>query len=183
MYNKLKQFKDNQELVSIFSDYRDTDCFSVGYVLSIDETFYIIEHISPMGRLDGYSFRLVDDIFKFESNNTYMNDISMLFKYFNQKRVNDINRGLSPTEGILEFAKSHNKICTIELCNSDRDDVVGFIEEYSETTITIKSIKKDGIYDGEAIINVEQIIDLSYGREEHQKIEILYNLKNKKFMD
>ena len=81
---------------------------------------------------------------------------------------------------MLDYAKYHNKVCEIELCDSGLQDAVGFISEITKEGLTVQSVNEFGEQDGEAILFLSDITALSFGSDDTEKIEILYREKEKR---
>lgn len=178
MKEKLQKFIDNQELIAVFTDEDDTYRFSVGYILAANDIEFLIEEISPLGKYDGLSCRLINDIIKLEYDNEYIDNISKLFEYHKEKRNNSIIIKDSPLISLFDFAKVNKKICYIQLCDSKQDDAVGFVESIEEDFVNIKIIQNNGRCDGNSIVQLKQITFVTCDREEDRKYEWLFNLNN-----
>ena len=50
----LEKSKKKNKIIFIYSNKFETNKFSVGYIIEMDETYYIIARISPYGEYDGY---------------------------------------------------------------------------------------------------------------------------------
>ena len=70
-----------------------------------------------------------------------------------------------------------HKICTIELCNSELQDIVGFIEDTESSCIKIKLITERGKDDGFTFVPVDKITQISIDSLDEQKIFTLYKLQ------
>ena len=157
MKEKLQKFIDSQELVAIFDNYNETDRFAVGFIIAVNDLDYIIEEITPLGKYNGLSFRLIEDIIKLEYDNEYIDDISILFNFHKEKRNDSIHIKDSLLVSLFEFARANNKICNIQLCDSELEDAVGFIDSIDEINVNIKMIQKNGRCDGNSIIQLQRI--------------------------
>lgn len=129
MLKILEMLKKNNEICCNFSNQEETNRFSLGYIIGLDEKFYLFEHISPTGENDGISCRQVDKIYKIETQNSYTNKIIKLFNSKNNSRYTYIDSGKSVMLSLLQYALINKKICNFELYESQDDDAVGFIKK------------------------------------------------------
>ena len=175
MIEKIKELKEKQEVCNIYHDENDTLRFSVGFILGYDEKFFVIESIDPNGKSDGFKCGLMDSIIKIESSTNYTNNIGKLFKFYEQNRNNLIvNEDM--VLDLLNFAKQNNKICSIILCESNNDDIVGFVESVENDLLNIRQINENGENDGSAFLDLGRISGIRCGSGEEIKLEILYKL-------
>jgi len=62
---------------------------------------------------------------------------------------------------LSNFAQQNRHLVSVELCNSDKDDIQGMIKSVSEDTVEVMCIDSCGRTDGESIIAREQISSFS----------------------
>ncbi len=165
-------------MVAIYANPINIGKFSVGYVLATNEMCFVMENISPLGKYDGLLCHLIDDINKIEYDSEYIKNINKLIAYHGEERNIFKNFKDHPLFDLLEYAKTNNKICTIELCGSDLTDAAGFIESFEKDTVKIKLITEAGKYDGIAIIKLEQLARIWCDSEDYRMYEWLYKLNN-----
>lgn len=83
----------------------------------------------------------------------------------------------------IEFIKSSNSICSILTDNRDIYDIVGFIKKYNKKNIEILQIDSDSYEDGIIKINIDNIEKIVCSSNDEKKLEILYKLNNKYFLE
>lgn len=173
-FDFIKKCCRDKELCEIYSDVSDNDKFYVGYILAYDEQFLMIAQIDKYGHYDGISCILARDIMRIQVKTVYLKTILKLMQYYNTDvktaSFEDFSFG-----NLMEFVKINRKICEIELADSARADVVGYVKKYNpkKHTVIVSLISVDGEYDGESEVDCEYISSLTYDSKDTKKIEIL----------
>ncbi|MDD7314166.1 MAG: hypothetical protein PUH11_00360 [Bacilli bacterium] len=185
MKDKVLDAYKNKKLIGIYTDSINPNSFSVGYILHADENSYILYNISPYGKFDGYSCELVEDIIKIEEDSKYLNNIQKLINYYKLDVVDEMlfDDSKPIVFNFIEFIKSSNSICSILTDNSDIYDIVGFIKKYNKKSIEILQIDSDSYEDGIIKINIDNIEKIVCSSNDEKKLEILYKLNNKYFLE
>ena len=179
MFDKeLKAFYDNRELVSIHSDTSDYGSFAVGYIVGYNEEHYILALISPYGRYDGFVVRERKSIVSVEHGGKYENKIKRLAAYYKTKHeeldLSEDNLYLS----MLNFANERNYIVAIELNACGYQDCIGYVKsvetESGDKSCTISLIDEYGDNDGEAVLLIDDITELSVNTEDEIRLKIIH---------
>ena len=180
MNKKIKKLVEQQEICSIYNNPEDTNKFAVGYFIKCDEEYAIVESINPYGQSDGIFWLPIENIIKIETKNKYTCCIKKLFDYYKQTRHYTWQFSENLLLDMLNYIKNNAKICTMELCDSIKDDVQGFIVDISNEVIKMKIIDSYGYEDGEVFVNGNNISCLACDSSEEKKIEVLFNLNKTK---
>lgn len=162
MYNHLLNIKKSQKLCAIYSNPERVDMFTVGYVEYFDEDILILRSYDYYGREDGFICIDTSSIIKIECDSEYLNTIRILIdnELCNNQFVNFKEK--QSFLSILEFIKSRNLICSIELYDSQIEDAVGFISRiFNDGIIEIKGVNSAGKFDGECILKLDCISCIS----------------------
>lgn len=175
-YEKLKEAKNENKIISIFINEENLDKFIVGKIINLDESEFIIELISPSGKYDGYRWNYIDKIIKIEEDGEYEKKIEKLYSLENTliKEVDKKHETL--LKSFLDFIKKEKFIVTIELFNSHEKDNCGFIESLENDILTLRNIDSYGQNDGISYININAITDIVCDSEEERIINKLINL-------
>lgn len=153
----LKESMKNKKIVSIYTNKEETSKFSVGYIIGVDDNYYIIALISPSGMYDGYRIALISDIYRIAYDGKYENSIQQLYNYKNQTHTT-INLSKSNLiNNFIDFAKEKKLVITLELCNSEAMDVQGYVKELKEREVYINCIDSYGESDGDSVIDLESV--------------------------
>lgn len=170
---------DNNSLYEFYTDVENTDKFSVGYIVDIDEQYIVIEEIDPYGNNDGWSCFYLDDIIRYQVKSRYLDDLSKLCKYNGTQRKNlELFSSSNLLYSIFNNLVLSGRICIIELCDSYLQDVVGRIKgvDTKNEQVNVELVNSYGDIDGETIIDVAKISHLSYDNSDTKKIEILQRI-------
>lgn len=171
----LVNLMEKGELCEIYTDPDRLDIFSVGYIVSVDEDFFILESINEYGKFDGYYCEIIDNIIKIEIKTQYLNDIIKLLKYNKQNRPNKMKFSSNILNNFLDKIMQEHRICTISLLDG-QDGTIGFIEKMKDNILTIKNIDNHGKEDGFSFIDTRDISIVEMGSSDFEKIEILNKL-------
>lgn len=179
----LKEILDayhQNKLIGIYTNCEDLNSFSVGYILYMDKNAYIFYELSPYGKFDGYSYRLIEDIIKIEEDSKYLNNIQKLVDYYKENINYEVfNKSKSSILKFLDYIESSNKICSIQSCNSEIFDVVGFIKKYNKNSIEIQQVDSNAVEDGIIKIKLDDIEKIVCCGDDEVKLEILYALNKR----
>lgn len=82
----------------------------------------------------------------------------------------------------MAYIKDNNKLCSIELCNSNLNDAIGFISyiNQEDSIIKIKLVDENGEENGESSIDIEMISCITVDSLDEKKIESLYRINIKR---
>lgn len=180
MKTKILNAYKNKMLVGLYTNYRNPNLFSVGYIVYVDEKSYILYEISPYGKFNGYSCELIENIVKIEKNSKYLNNIEKLINYYNFKIDTIIIDEKKPLIfEFLEIIKSSNRICSILTYNSEIFDIVGFIKTFDEKVIEILQIDENANDDGLIMVDLDNVDKIVCCSDDEIKLENLYKINNK----
>ncbi len=177
MFDVLSKLCRERELAAIYSDRDDCDRFSVGYILNIDHSRILIEHIGPNGVFDGYSIINSDYIFRIETESAYLDKIRTLNKLKNEKMHGS---PLKSSENLLIDFIDHiiaNGIFVKMSIDLDSLDIKGYIDEKSGDILTIRQVSDYGNYDGKTFISIDDIERISIEDSECTDLALLFRNK------
>lgn len=177
MFELLKKICIKEKLVSIYSDYEETEKFFYGKILCVNEDEVLIYLISPSGKFDGILVKKTSSIFRIEYGGDYESKMELLldcdlpdFDY----PVDESDIGLSMLKNALET----KEMISIELLDSGIYDLIGIVEAIDKTTCRIKQYNEYGFEDGYSIINPDDITQISYASQDEQRIKRLMCKRN-----
>ncbi|MBI2601461.1 MAG: hypothetical protein HYW48_00245 [Deltaproteobacteria bacterium] len=167
----LEKAKENNELVSVYSDPTHPSRCSVGYVDCVDDNFVRLRAIARNGKHDGYVVRNVPSIFKVDIGGEYEKKIVMLKNF----KFKDINLGACTSNILLETLKDakKNKGCITIFFGESDDSVVGIVKGANHQTVEIHNLKENGETDGIIFVKFEAINSVNVNSEDEQIIEFL----------
>lgn len=156
----------------------------VGYILDFNDTLFVLQHVSSLGLEDGIIIEKIDVVDNFETDDDYLGATQLLFDTENQVQKQHIRSIEMPHEenwqhGLLKSGFDQGKIITVEVNNADTVNY-GFVFDYDDTSLQLKSITKTGEENGTETYNLADITSLTVDRLEGRKRQFLYELKKKK---
>lgn len=175
MLDVLKKWCKENKFVSIYSNCADTERFIYGKILYVNEEEVLIYMVSPNGNFDGLLVIQTTSVFRLEYGGDYEKKMELLVSQYELPVfdfvVDDFHIGLS----ILKIASKTREIVSIELMDSDIDDVVGIVESLDSNLCKIRQINAYGSEDGYSIINLDDVTQISYASEDERRIKILWD--------
>ena len=174
MKNKLKSIYDKKELCCVFYNEYDTEIFLIGWIVNFDTEYFIMECINSKGYNNGFVCRLIDSIIKIETKSKYLQSVEKLFYSNKQSRANLFKQTDNCLKSFLTHATEYERICFIELCESDNLDAVGYINHHNDEEVVIVNIDECGESDGEECLEFERISAVTLGNEEIIRLEKLH---------
>lgn len=174
MLNTLKALLKNQNLCEIYTNVEQTNKFSVGYVVAVDERNCLLLAVDFYGQYDGLSCFLIDKIFQIQTCTQYLQAIEKLVKHRNIITSKN-HRTDTILLDILTDISENKRICEIELCDSNLADATGYVKnvDVKENKIELLLVDEFGHNDGETIIDMQMISHISYDSTDTIRLEIL----------
>lgn len=156
----------------------------VGYILDFNETVFMLQHVSPLGFEDGIIIERIDVIDNFETDDPYLRATQLLFEQENQILKQTVTTLETPTEenwqlNLIKNVFDLGKIISVEVNNADAVNY-GFILDYDDSSLQLKSITKIGEENGTETYCLADITSLSVDRIEARKRQFLYEMNKKK---
>lgn len=176
----IEELKLSRELCEIYTDSDYTDKFFVGYILESDQEFFVCKAINAYGEYDGWICCLHDNIIRVQTGTNYLKNLLVLY---NEKKDRGQELCLNPDDlllQMLEYIKDNKRICTIELCNSNMNDVIGFVSDISQrgAILRVKMVDADGKADGESRIDMNMVSCITTQSADERKLEFLFKLQS-----
>lgn len=165
-----------RQLCEINSDFDDTSTFGVGHILARDDKFYIACYINEYGEYNGMSCKLIKNLYAIQTDTQYLCDMQRLMKFKNVVLGDSLDFSDNLLINFLKQIQSEKRICSIELCESDCDDVIGFVDEIDEEskTVTLTIIDTHGKQNGKSVVDIETITEVYYKTRWLTLFEILH---------
>ena len=165
------------EIVLIYSDFNDMNKFDAGKIVRIFEKEVLLAHYLPNGNYDGFKVIAIENIVKIEMNSLYSNKIKLLAQYHNTKHetINRFEKNGFLT--LLRYAKEFGKVVSVEMMDSGRNDIIGFVTRFDEKNCLFDQVDDYGNVDGQAIIDVSDISYLACDGDDENTIQIMNKLK------
>ena len=171
----MDQAKLADELVAVYTDLNNTTKFEVGYIVDFDENYYILKRVSPQGEDDGYLLGKTKYIYRVELDTLYLKKMLKLIKYYGITRQKTFFEHDDLLLSFMKFAYQDKKIMSIELFESENQDIVGYVSKFNSDNCTVMQITESGDSNGYSICNLADISFIVYNSEDQKVLEILNN--------
>ena len=169
MKSILQQIKSAELICEIYTNRENTDSFSVGYVLSIDNDYAIFQLYDPDGLFDGFRVMTIESIYTLKTNTNY------LYKLQKKMVEVELSKDFSYNDNLLINFLNHvqqtNELCQISVCDSDYYDSVGFVKSIFEDKLFVNQINPKGKSDGEAYIMLPCVTSVDVCNQECEAIK------------
>ncbi|GEM_PF-2542279 len=175
--SKTKRLSQNRKIVCIYDDEYD-DSFYCGSIISFDDTFILVDMISPDGNPDGLIVLSIDNICKIIERSSYLSRIKKL------KAVDDRKLPLSADEvkmdGVIEtilaIAIQNDAMVAISLCESGYNNIQGFVQSFDDKICVVRQFDLVGEYDGIAYVLIEKITQITCGSRTEDEVMTLFRI-------
>lgn len=176
MIELLTKFCELGKLVSVYMDSQNTTNFIFGRIICINNDNIAINMISPTGYYDGILVKSTEEIIRLEIDDEYGQKIKKLYQQNDCKDNAIILNNKDIIGSMLNIAKQSKKIISCELINSEKNDIVGFVEDVVNGICTIKQVNSYGYDDGFSYIMVDDISQITYDSSDEQSLLKLWNI-------
>jgi hypothetical protein len=176
-----RSIKENV-MISVFSNENEPDKCSTGFIETISDEQFVMKHVTPNGKYDGYAIRKLDDIFRIDFNGDYERRLSLLYNLQNQShrdffvgKVKKENNLFS--EALLASQKTNIvvNVCIDE--TESQEDIVGFVKRVKGSEVVISRVSFEGSDDGESIFTIKDIVKMNIDAEDERMFTVLFNSK------
>ena len=168
---------DNGEIISVFCNPEDNYSAVVGFLTAVDETHFVLNHITKYGRYDGYVLRIKDNLFRFDEKTSYETSLKKLYDYYGDKHI-DYKVDGSVLVWFLNFAKSNKFILGIGVKDHDQVSIYGYVESINQEieTVSIHQTTEDGVFDGYITLSFDSLMRIACDCQMEQAIKVLNSL-------
>lgn len=167
MTDLMEKYMLKGELLSIYGNTRDTSKFSVGFIQSVSQGKVLINSINQKGEYDGYQARLINDIYLIEHGNAYLSALKDLISKTKHKKISYMD---DIFHGLLDFAKENHLVVSIQLCESGYDDMIGYVDYFTNDLLGIDVLDENGDADGVAECTISSISIISCDGGDEQSL-------------
>lgn len=170
MYSFLEKIMQKQKLVSVYDEIDRPGSSWAGYVAAVNEEHIVLSCISPNGIPDGLLLLPVQKIFRVEEESRYLEKIKRLSAGFKAESP-ELSGNLAAA--LFDYAKKNRYIVSIEFNDSGNNDIIGYVEQYTEDECEIAQISEDGLKDGQTVFLTEHITQISCNGQQEKNIRRL----------
>jgi hypothetical protein len=179
MKKTLEKLMIEKKLCALYTNKEEPTRFTVGYILSMDENFILLETVDTHGNYDGFMCRPINEINLVDIDSLYNRGIETMMRHRKSQSRNITFYGDNMIDILMRFIKDTNHICTLCLCHPDGSDIYAYVQEIDDETITLREVNFDGFDDGTLTINKEEIVYICCCSQDEERLEILNQERSK----
>lgn len=173
MLNKLGTYVDSDELISVYTNVDESDIFTLGYLIGIDENNVLMNMVDRYGEEIGFCIINANDIYNIEHDKMYSGKIEKLFKLKEQKRQYISNSDSNPMVNFLKHAFDNHLLIQV---NED-DYYIGYVKDFSDQILTTEKIDNYGDEIGISSLDMNNVNSLKCQTKYLRDIELIRNSK------
>ncbi len=173
MLNKLSAYAGSDELISVHTDFDESDIFTLGYLIGIDENNVLMNMVDRYGEENGFCIINLADIYNFELDKMYSGKIEKLFKLKEQKRQYISNSDSNAIVNFLKHAFDNHLLIQV---NED-DYYIGYVKDFSDQVLTTEKIDNYGDEIGISSLDMNNVNSLKCQTKYLRDIELIRNSK------
>ena len=175
----LNYSKENQSIIAIFQDASNSD-FWAGYIVDYNEEFFVLQHITKYGKLDGL---VIEPIYKIRriDQDEYCKCLQFVWQHHQELDIeNKIDLNIPKEENwmyhtLVQIQGNQEYLARISVGNDSR--FAGFITEVSEIDFTLRCIGHDGQDEGVLYFLIEDVNSFRVNDLEARRRLMLYNFR------
>lgn len=167
MYSFLDEIMKKQKIVSVYDEIDHPGSSLVGYVTALSREHIVLSCVSPNGVPDGLLLRPVQKIFRITQESRYLEKIKRLstgVQIENPELSGDL------VFALFDYAKKNHYIVSIEFNDSGNNDIVGYIERYTDDECEVAQVAEDGREDGRTVFLTEDITQVTCNGQQEKNI-------------
>lgn len=177
MKEVLQKFLISNKYISIYTN-NNMESFLYGKLLSLNDSEFALMLISCDGNFDGILVKKINDIARVEFGGQYEKKMSRLISPDINEYCCSIDNNYI-TRAVLFLAKNNENIVSVELLDSERVNVMGFVEEIDDSICKIKQIDEYGYNDGYSYIYLNDITQVVCNSQDENRMYRLWkNINN-----
>ena len=169
MINQFMQFFNSKNVVSVFCDRNNPDKHLTGFIERYSESELRIKHVSADGWYDGYILIHVDDVYRIDTDGQYEKKIQKLYSY--KKQIHpELPASSNLRDSLLDYCQTQKLVISLELVDCI---LSGLLLYYDNSIIQLKVIDDNGRFDGESVVDINEVISFAVDTSTEQNILIL----------
>lgn len=176
MLRILSELRCSQKMVSIYTDYQETNKFHYGVIIALNEKEVAIQMLSPDGESDGIIVMDVENVFRVEENGQYDEKMKKLCPNNPPPLLHEDLDENEIFESLLSIALIEKSIVSIELVDSGYNDIVGFVEAIEDGRCRVKQVNEYGYEDGFSFFLIRDITKITYLSQDEKRLMKLWQL-------
>lgn len=170
MIRTIKKLCLSDENVCLYSNSEDISGFTFGRFIACDDSFFAFEMVTPNGNPDGVLVKEIDKVYRVEKNSKYCRKMEIIMEACKCQMPDYSIDDHDVVGSIMEKAQSTKRVVSIELLNSGKEDIVGFVENLTTEQYVIRQYDEYGEEDGISYIKKEDISQISFDSEDEIRL-------------
>lgn len=162
------------KLIMIFTNDEIYTEFTAGIVSAISEFWFVLKRVDINGHADGFSCIPMDIVFRAEIDTIFINRISMLWKMHEDEHHILPEQELDLLRGFLESARQLQFVISLEILDSRRNDLSGFVQHLDESFVKIGILDFSGNLSGTSLVSIESITQAVMDSAGEKTLQILF---------
>jgi|GEM_PF-1578992 len=158
------------DLVEIYLEQEDADCFQVGFIENVGSETASIVSLTKYGEFDGRLIIRLDEVIRLHVGGDYLESLKVLHesrgKVFDPEPADAFGKDFIDFNTSLGFAREKRIMVTIH--DFDKETTLGFVSDLGEDWVQIEPILRDGRSDGFTIFRIEDITRVDMGGKTEQ---------------
>jgi hypothetical protein len=163
------------KLVMLFTNDENYTEFSAGIVSAISDFWFLLKRVDINGHADGFSCIPMDIVFRAEIDTLLINRIALLWKINEDEHRILPDQELDLMRGFLESARQLQTVVSLEILDSRRNDLSGFVQHIDESFVKIGILDFSGNLAGTSLVSIESITQAVMDSASEKTIKILYD--------
>lgn len=176
MLRILYELRASQKMVSIYTNYQETNKFHYGVIIALNEKEVAIQMVSPDGECDGIIVMDVENVIRVEEGGQYAEKMKKLCPKNPCPLFNEVLEENDISESLLSIALRKKSVVSIELVDSGYNDIVGFVEVIENGQCKVKQVNEYGYEDGFSFFSIRDITKITYLSQDEKRIMKLWKL-------
>jgi hypothetical protein len=175
----IQHSKDTQSIIAIFQDPSGSD-FWAGYILDYNDEFFVMQHVTKFGKLDGI---LIEPLYKIRriDQDDYCKCLQYILKHNEEldkeqeielsipKEENWMYHTLKKLEGETDYI--------VRICIGSDSRFSGFVKEVSEDDFILKCVGHDGQDEGKLYFTIDDVASFRINDLEARRRLMLYHFR------
>jgi hypothetical protein len=177
----LNEAMNEKRFVSVSTDKDNTDRFTVGFILNIDEETILLNSINPDGYDDGLILININDVYLIEYDDLYLKQLRFIhensIELSKKATINlpSINENEDIFYKMLDKCQEEGILISINL--SYGIGLTGVIKKIDSEFVILQSINESGQEDGVTCFKISDIIRIFIDDKNIRKIQLLNKFK------
>lgn len=177
MMKILSEIAKQNKFASIFTNCDPASgSFIYGIVLYVDDNYFVIKMYDRSGNFDGFALLSTDKILYIETDGQYHKSMQLLIT----KSIDDNMHFRIDNNCItcfLDNAMKWQQIVSIELADSGRNNLIGFVFDYDEVNCKIQLIDEYGQEDGFGYCSLADITQICMLSTDEQRVQRIFEAR------